>query len=157
MVHLVFFDEKYRPQLLDFQLPVNQHRFTGLPSEVLELSIEDVNRYPIVIESSGEAVGFFVLHLGEDISPFSTNSQAILIRALSINNLHQGKGYGKAAMKLVPLFVKNYFPQVNEIVLAVNEKNIGAKKLYDSVGFIDRGERRMGSIGSQYILHYLLD
>jgi RimJ/RimL family protein N-acetyltransferase len=157
MVQLVFFEEKFRQQLVDFQLPPDQHQFTGLPSEVLELSIQDVHRFPIVIENGEEAVGFFVLQQGADILPFSTNPNAILLRAFSINNLHQGNGYGKAAMKLVPLFVKNYFPKVNEIVLAVNERNIAAKKLYESQGFIDQGERRMGNIGSQYLLHFLLN
>jgi RimJ/RimL family protein N-acetyltransferase len=154
MIQLVYYEEKYKAQLFDFQLPPDQHQFTGLPREVLDLSIEDNNRYPIVIINGEEAVGFFVLHQGMDISPFSTNPQAILLRALSINILHQGKGYGKEAMKLVPLFVKRNFPQVNEIVLAVNERNIGAKKMYDSVGFIDQGEKRMGEIGLQYLLHY---
>lgn len=156
MIQLVFFEEKHKAQLFDFQLPPDQHQFTGLPREVLDLSIEDTNRYPIVIVNGEEAVGFFVLHQGIDISPFSTNPQAILLRALSINILHQGKGYGKKAMKLVPQFVKRNFPQVNEIVLAVNEKNLGAKKMYDSAGFIDQGEKRMGKIGSQYLLHYYL-
>jgi RimJ/RimL family protein N-acetyltransferase len=157
MVLLAFYEEKYKPQLLDFQLPPNQHQFTGLPIEVLDLSIDDKNRYPIVIINGDEAVGFFVLHQGEDIEMFSTNPKAILLRAFSINNRHQGNGYGKAAMKLVPIFVEKYFPIANEIVLAVNEKNLGAKKLYESVGFIDKGERRIGKIGSQYILHFQLN
>jgi hypothetical protein len=57
----------------------------------------------------------------------TTNPKAILLRALSINYRHQGNGYAKAAMKTLPLFVKNHFTKVDEIVLAVNEKNIGAK------------------------------
>jgi RimJ/RimL family protein N-acetyltransferase len=157
MIQLVYYEEKYQSQLFDFKLPPDQHQFTGLPREVLDISISDPNRYPIVIINGEVAVGFFVFHQGEDISPFSTNPNAILLRAFSIHNVHQGNGYGKTAMKLLPIFVKKNFPNVDEIVLAVNEKNNAAKKLYESVGFIDLGERRIGNIGSQYLLHFLLN
>ena len=41
----------------------------------------------------------------------------------------------------------------NEVVLAVNEKNIPAQNLYEKVGFQDKGFRRMGPIGQQIIMH----
>ncbi|HYK73446.1 MAG TPA: GNAT family N-acetyltransferase, partial [Pseudoneobacillus sp.] len=153
-VQLAFFDEKYEEDLLTFQLPKEQHQFTGLPIEVLDVSMKDEKRFPIVIVNSEEAVGFFVLHYGEDIKSFSTNPNALLLRALSINFIHQGKGYAKMAMQQLPEFVLNNFPDINEIVLAVNERNNGAKTLYEKTGFEDRGERRIGNIGPQYLLHY---
>ncbi|MFD2442967.1 GNAT family N-acetyltransferase [Bacillus sp. CGMCC 1.16607] len=154
MVCLAFYEERFRAQLFEFSLPSEQHQFTGLPVDVLEISVKDKDRFPIVILDEDDVVGFFILHYGEEISSFSKNPNAILLRALSINYKHQGKGYGKLAMEQLPSFVKENFPQFDEIVLAVNMKNIGAKKLYDNVGFIDRGERRVGKIGPQYILHY---
>jgi RimJ/RimL family protein N-acetyltransferase len=157
MVQLAFYEESHKQQLLQFNLPADQHQFTGLPSEVLEITIQDDNRYPIVILNGEEVVGFFVLHHGEEITSYSTNPNAILLRALSIDFPHQGKGYAKTAMKQLPLFMKTNFPQMSEIVLVVNERNLGAKKLYDGVGFIDRGERRMGEIGPQYLLHLELE
>ncbi|MFU1847767.1 GNAT family N-acetyltransferase, partial [Enterococcus faecium] len=44
-------------------------------------------------------------------------------------------------------------PIKNEVVLAVNEKNIPAQNLYEKVGFQDKGLRRMGRIGQQIIMH----
>ena len=56
-------------------------------------------------------------------------------------------------MALLQDFVKYYYPVKNEVILAVNEKNIPAQKLYEKVGFQDKGFRRMGPIGQQLILH----
>lgn len=156
MIQLTFFEKKYEQELLTFQLPDDQHQFTGLPIEVLEISIKDEKRFPIVILNDEEVVGFFVLHYGEEIKPISTNPNALLLRALSINFIHQGKGYAKKAMEQLPHFVKNTFSHVNEIVLVVNERNNGAKMLYERTGFEDRGERRIGNIGPQYLLHCII-
>lgn len=156
MVELAFFEEKYRKQLLEFNLPEEQHQFTGLPNEVLDLSIEEINRFPIVILKGDDVVGFFVLHHGEKIAPFSTNLKALLLRAFSINFNHQGRGYAKQSMEQLPAFVKKHFPEIEEIVLAVNAKNDSAKSLYEKTGFIDRGERRLGKIGLQFLLHFQL-
>lgn len=56
-------------------------------------------------------------------------------------------------MLLLEEFVKRYFPIKNEVVLAVNERNIPAQNLYAKVGFQDKGFRRMGPIGQQIIMH----
>lgn len=56
-------------------------------------------------------------------------------------------------MLLLEEFVKCYFPIKNEVVLAVNERNIPAQNLYAKVGFEDKGFRRMGPIGQQIIMH----
>jgi RimJ/RimL family protein N-acetyltransferase len=154
MISLSFYEERYKHQLYDFQLPTEQHQFTGLPCEILEQALEDDARFPVIILFDEIPVGFFILHKGEGIKDFSANQNALLLRALSINFLYQGKGYGKMGMELLPEFVKAHFPGVDEIVLAVNMRNQAAKKLYEKVGFIDKGERRNGDIGPQYILHF---
>ncbi len=56
-------------------------------------------------------------------------------------------------MALLQEFVKRYFPIKNEVVLAVNEKNIPAQNLYEKVGFQNKGFRKMGPIGQQIIMH----
>ncbi|MGA4721779.1 hypothetical protein ACOZ9X_17390 [Fictibacillus nanhaiensis] len=43
---------------------------------------------------------------------------------------------------------------MNELILAVNFNNHSAKKLYEKVGFVDRGQIKPGPVGPQYVLHY---
>ncbi|HZG59926.1 MAG TPA: GNAT family protein [Anoxybacillus sp.] len=155
-VQLCFYGPEHDVVLQTFYLPTEQEKFTALPTEVIDLSIQDENRYPVVILNRDTPVGFFVLHDGKDIQSFTNNLNAMLLRALSINYIHQGKGYAKKALQLLPKFVMNHFPHINEIVLAVNEKNLAARRLYEKSGFEDRGLRRFGKIGVQLILHYPL-
>lgn len=84
---------------------------------------------------------------------FTENESALLLTSFSINYDRQGKGYAKKSLALLQAFVQRYFPMKNEVVLAVNEKNIPAQNLYEKVGFQDKGFRRMGPIGQQIVMH----
>lgn len=143
------FDEK----LGKFELPVEQEQFTAMPIEMLEVTKE---RHPIVILSDLEPVGFFVLHSSDRVKEYSDNPKAMLLTALSINYSQQGKGYANKGMSLLKEIIYHEFPAYNEIVLAVNHKNIPAQKLYEKVGFIDTGRRKIGRIGEQFIYSLFL-
>lgn len=149
-IELVHFSESYVEQLNRFELPEEQHQFTALPKEI---SIEKVGQYPIVILSGGVPVGFFVLHATDRVQAYSSNPQAMLLTALSIDHQQQGKGYAKRAMLALANFVKQEFKECNEVVLVVNQKNRAAQNLYIKVGFVDHGERRMGPIGEQIVMN----
>jgi RimJ/RimL family protein N-acetyltransferase len=151
---LQLYSEKYKEDVDAFSLEEEQHQFTALPAEALQ--IIDKNRFPIVMIADEKAVGFFVLHQGEAIQDYTSNPDALLLRAFSVNQFHQGKGYAKKAMKLLPDFIKQNFMEVDEIVLAVNERNIAARSLYLNSGFEDQGKKLMGRKGWQSILTYSL-
>lgn len=153
-VALTFFDEIHREALNAFDLDDGQKKFTAMPSDALKICEEDPGRTPVVITASTTTVGFFVLHVGENIRNFTSNPNAMVIRALSINQSEQGKGYAKEAMLQLPAFVSTHFPEINELILAVNFKNEPAKNLYEKAGFQDRGQIMHGPVGPQYVLHY---
>ncbi|MBM7361851.1 HAD superfamily hydrolase (TIGR01549 family) [Priestia taiwanensis] len=155
MVRLAFFEEKYREELCRFELPEEQAQFTGLPSDVLDEAITS-GQHPIVMVHEDTPVGFFVLKMGDNLQQLVNNERAMLIRALSVNTAHQGKGYAKVGMLALPAFVREHFPEVDELVLAVNMRNIAAQKLYEHVNFVDKGIRREGPVGMQKILQYSL-
>lgn len=149
MIELQFYLPEYFESLKEYQLPEEQVRFTALPFEMLEINNE---RHPIVIISPNQPVGFFVLHSSDRVKEYSDNPNAMLLTAFSINHRHQGNGYAKKGMELLPGFVNEKFPWCDEIVLAVNHRNIPAQKLYQKVGYIDTSRRKMGKIGEQLIL-----
>src|SRR5699024_5797977 len=125
----------YEPSFLDslnqFELPASQAQYTALPHEIL--NDLQAGQHPIVICFEKEVVGFFLLHSSKRVEEYSENSCALLLTALSINNIYQGQGIAKASMKQLTLFVKQFFSNCNEIVLAVNHKNTPAQKLYEKV------------------------
>jgi RimJ/RimL family protein N-acetyltransferase len=152
-VELKRYNPEYLEKLKTFWLPKEQEQFTALPIEMLEVTQE---RHPIVIVSNNEPVGFFVLHSSDRVKEYSDNPKAMLLTALSINHSQQGRGFAKKGMKQIKNFVNQEFPECNEIVLAVNHKNIAAQKLYEKVGYKDTGRRKIGPIGEQLILSFSL-
>lgn len=147
--------EKYKPEFLkalkEFELPTEKAQFTALPATILEKLVD--NQYPVVILNGGAPVGFFLLQSTDRVKEFTDNSRALLLTALSIDNSQQGKGLAKEAMVLMKQFVNQEFPKYDEIILAVNHKNITAQNLYTRVGFSDTGKRKIGKIGEQFIFN----
>ncbi|WP_152655703.1 GNAT family N-acetyltransferase [Oceanobacillus sp. CFH 90083] len=149
-ITLKFLSEEYLDDLNQFELPEEQYQFTALPKEISELA---EGQYGVMIMNYNEPVGFFLLHRTERVNEYTNNPHALLLTALSINQMHQRKGYARKGMTLLADFVKDVFPACDEIVLAVNHRNIAAQKLYTNVGFKDTYRRKEGPKGEQYIMH----
>lgn len=149
-IRLVHYSNRYKKELNAFALPANQERFTALPGKTLEKSMRGV--FPCVILESSRPVGFFLLNQTERVYDYTENPYALLLTAFSINHLDQGKGCAERAMGMLRNFVEKDFPFVNEILLAVNHKNVPAQKLYLKCGFMDTGLRREGRIGEQIVM-----
>lgn len=149
-IDIQFFKPEYIEPLQSFVLPEEQEQFTALPTEeMLEITHE---RHPIIILNDNVPVGFFLLHSSARVQEYTDNPQAMLLTALSINHIQQGNGYAQKGMELLKGFVNREFPECNEIVLAVNKRNIPAQRLYAKVGYKDTGRRKIGPIGEQLIL-----
>ncbi|WP_282937327.1 GNAT family N-acetyltransferase [Paenibacillus sp. RC67] len=153
---LAFYSPEWDSTIRGFTLDEEQKNFVALPSAIIDLSLEDRDRYPVVILLEEEPVGFFVLHHSEEFRTLAGNKDALLLRAFSIDRNHQGKGLASKAMNQLPELVLNHFPQVNEVVLAVNESNSLAKRLYEKSGFHYKGINRAGRSGNEFIMHYSL-
>lgn len=153
-VTLAPYKEEYYNQLNEFNLPEDQARFTGIPTEIINITHH--KQYPIVILDNDEPAGIFLLHSTERVKDYSDNPNAMLLTALSVHHTKQGQGIAKRGMDQLKNYVTRKFPHCNEIVLAVNHKNLPAQKLYEKVGFKDTGKRKKGRIGEQYILNSML-
>ena len=70
----------------------------------------------------------------------------------SINHPAQGNGHAKAALRLLPSYVREHFTDKHEVVLSVNLKNEPAFSLYQTVGFVDTGRLIDGPVGPQRIM-----
>ncbi|WP_242235182.1 GNAT family N-acetyltransferase [Bacillus cereus group sp. BfR-BA-01316] len=156
-IQLVPYKEQYKEIIQSFTLPSEQVQFTANPGELLEKAKNDrTKNVVIILDYNGVPVGVFALQTGDRVQEFTENKDAILLTSFSVNHNKQRKGYAKKSLALLQDFVKYYYPIKNEVILAVNEKNIPAQKLYEKVGFQDKGYRRMGPIGQQLILHLLI-
>ena len=92
------------------------------------------------------------MDFGIDKLDLTENENSTLLRSLSINPEYQGKGIGKTAMIVLSDFVKENFPECDEVVLAVNFNNKSAYDLYLKCGFKDEGKTREFKNGYQHLL-----
>lgn len=154
MVSLDFFKQEDFAGL-NYALDENQQQYTSTVEQALERIKErnDPKAFAITVFEDQQPAGFFVLDFGEDKFELTENSKSVLLRSLSINPTLQGKGIGKSAMQIVDDFVKNHFPDCDEIVLAVNMKNISAYHVYLKTGYSYDGKNRMGRSGPQYLMY----
>lgn len=154
-MQLHFYSEIQHGKLLEnYTLTEEQLRFTTSPYEAMEMAQNDPYRYPLVAIDNDEIVNFLMLDGDQGRKMYSDNPNAILLRAVSTDFYHQGKGYAKRVMNMLPNFVAENFPDKNEIVLVVNIYNSAAQGLYHKCGFIDEGVRTMGAKGEVIVMHY---
>lgn len=153
-ITLAFYEESHRAGVMAYTLPEEQLQFTALPKAVFERLGQRVDAHakPVTILKDGFPVGFLVLDYGDDKLDLTENTNALLIRSLSLNPLYQGYGYGKHAMMLIGEFVKKHYAHVNELVLAVNTDNTSAFRLYLGVGYKYDGRQCKGIRGMQYVM-----
>ena len=153
MVLLQFYHSEDFAELA-YDLDENQSMFTSSVENALHRIKErnDGKAFPITIFLDDKKVGFFVLDFGNDKLPLSENQKCVLLRSLSINPDFQGKGIGKASMLKIEAFVRENFPDCNEVVLAVNEKNTLAFELYLKTGYLYEGKIIEGRVGPQFVM-----
>lgn len=137
------------PVLKTFSLPLDQEKYTTLPTD-LDSQLPD-GVYPVVI-TTDEPVGFFLLHDTERVASYTEVRDALLLSMFSINHPAQGNGHAKAALRLLPSYVREHFTDKHEVVLSVNLKNEPAFSLYQTVGFVDTGRLIDGPVGPQRIM-----
>lgn len=156
VIRLVEYEPSHAPLLLNYFLSPDQLQFTSLPLEKLSSPLVSHTAKHIVILNVDTPVGYFALEDGEKLQKYSGNPTARLLTSFSIDSKYQGKGFAKTSLLILSMFIKNVFPEVSEIVLGVNQKNIRAYNLYIKSGFIDKGEILVGAKGPQNILHLAL-
>lgn len=154
MVRLVPYHISHFYELNSFRLDETQSRFTASFYEnIVNRKIESIpGKFPVTILYNELPVGFFVIDDSEQKLMYVKDTGAVLLRSLSLNPKYQGKGIGKQTMILLDDYLRNQFPQITHIMLAVNFRNENAYQLYLKTGYHNTGNVFEGPKGPQYIL-----
>jgi len=105
---------------------------------MLEVAYNPDDMYHRAIYAAEEMVGYAMM--GRDPEDGSHG-----IWRLMIADDHQGKGYGRAAMQAIIKDMKvRYQPEA--LFITFEPENIAARKLYESLGFVDTGELIEGEV-----------
>lgn len=143
----------HHPALTAWTLPPEQLAFTSLPRQLLPKLARQTERFPVTVLDEGRPIGFFLLAAGEHRDKYlpEPDPVALALTSLSIDPACQGRGIGLAAMQAVPGFVQRHFPDTRRIVLAVNQRNHTALRLYARAGFVI-SHTREGPVGPQWVM-----
>lgn len=136
MILKIYQRGKYDSILQFYQLDNTEYSDTPLTSLAFFKGKDDI--YPILIFNDFEQlVGFLILDKGDGLSTYGFPKDTYaLIRSFSIDQRFQRKGHAKACLNHLLVFAKDKIDtQISHLVLAVNERNIPARKLYQSCGF----------------------
>lgn len=120
-------------------------------AEMLEGCDGAIENY--VIRAGFEVVGFFRLDFDLDrVSEYAGDGQNCGLRGYLIGRAHQGNGYGSAAIPAIRDLVIERHPDVTELVLTVNLRNVGAISAYKKAGFHDTSALyHGGASGPQHV------
>lgn len=125
--------------------------FSAHPLEILEQAAKTSSYHCVLISDKEVIVGFFVLDSGNDLTTYTAEPNALLLRGYSIDSSLQGKGYGTKSLAALQDYVRAHFRGVASVVLAVNKRNIPAQKLYLKSGFIETPRVVLGPRGEQFV------
>ncbi|RWM06835.1 MAG: GNAT family N-acetyltransferase [Mesorhizobium sp.] len=145
-----------RRAIAELVLDPEQEQFAGLVDAVfdeLRNSHHPHLEHPFAIVAQGSAVGFFILREKQAV-PVWAHREVITLHSFRVCRNHQNKGYGRAGMELAIGWVRQNRPNVTQLMLAVNTRNVLAKTIYLNSGFADTGTTLSGPIGDQHILTY---
>ena len=98
---------------------------------------------PLGVYNNDTMVGFVMYG-----HPLHEERRVWAISRLMIDKAHQGKGYGRAAMKAVIQRISAE-PDCDNIYISYEPDNIAAAKLYENLGFIDDGQK----VGNETLVH----
>lgn len=133
MIRLI--DDKNYKEILDLRVAKGQESFIETTEECLKEASEDSRWEPVGIYDGDIPIGFamYGLFLQE-----GSKGRVWLDRFLIAED-YQGKGYGKASVKLLLHHLHRKYGY-DKIYLSVYEANEGAIALYQKLGFTFNGE-----------------
>ncbi|MDA9472307.1 GNAT family N-acetyltransferase [Enterococcus sp. 5H] len=146
------YTDAFSTMIQQFQLTDEQLAYTGRPEMPIKISKANSFIHPILGIEDELLTNFFVLDEKKDVALYTTNQQAVLLRTFSTDYRYQGKGYAKQVLQALPYFIQTHFPNCNEIILAVNQENIAAQKLYETTGFKQTEKIVQGEYGPLYVM-----
>lgn len=128
-IRLVSVTRANRALVAALELAPEQMDFVASNADSLEEAESDEDARPRVVMADGRVVGFLMYDASED--------EAQIYRFM-IDRAHQGKGYGKAALRALLDEISD-LGHVREISICYEPENEAARQLYRAAGFVEQG------------------
>jgi RimJ/RimL family protein N-acetyltransferase len=100
----------------------------------------------LAILADDELVGWVLLKRGES-APDWVSEGAAVVGGLRIDQRHQGRGLGAAALAEIARWIARHWPTTSRLMLRVDDGNAAGIRAYEKAGWTEIGERRVGRVG----------
>ena len=140
MLRLVEIDRYNYLPVLDLRVSLEQESLVASNQYSLAQAYAQPECVPLALYAENKPVGFAMYALDEDDHQY-------WIYRLMIDQRHQHKGYGRAAMELLIDRIRGLSDEEHTCVLISFEpENQIAKRLYESLGFVSDGRIMYGEV-----------
>jgi diamine N-acetyltransferase len=128
--------KKNKSEVLSLKLADDQADFVASNAESIKEAAGDRDARPRAVVADNRVVGFLMYDASE--------KEAVIYRFM-IDQAEQGQGYGRAALAAALEEITAH-SHVRKVVVCYMPENEGARQLYRSAGFIEKGEDEDGEI-----------
>ncbi|MER8915508.1 GNAT family N-acetyltransferase [Mesorhizobium sp. M0761] len=137
-VRLVSLTAANRALVAALQLAADQIDFVASNAESLDEAETDGDARPRVVMAGDRVVGFLMYEAPED------DDEARIYRFM-IDRVHQGQGYGKAALREVLDEIMR-LGHISHVSICYEPGNEAARRLYRAAGFVEEGPDEDGEM-----------
>jgi len=145
-------------ECLDLEVADEQKNFVApnkysLAQSYIHLTNDDKPPFSYAIYHDGVMVGYTLYFYSAADEDDSEDEDCYYICRFMIDKRYQGKGHGRQGMLKVLEHIKT-FPhgKTDIVILSYEPENTVAKKLYESLGFVETGEIDDGELIAKLIL-----
>lgn len=140
MLSLVEIDRHNYLSILDLSVSEEQRSFVASNTYSLAQAFVQPECVPLALYAENKPVGFAMYCIDD-------SDREYWIYRLMIDQRHQGRGYGRAAMLLLIDRIRSEMDeQRHRIFISFEPENEVAKSLYESLGFVPDGRVEYGEI-----------
>ena len=140
MLSLVEIDRHNYLSILDLSVSEEQRSFVASNTYSLAQAFVQPECVPLALYAENKPVGFAMYCIDE-------SDREYWIYRLMIDQRHQGRGYGRAAMLLLIDRIRSEMDEEqHRIYISFEPENEVAKSLYESLGFVPDGRVEYGEI-----------
>ena len=140
MLSLVEIDRHNYLSILDLSVSEEQRSFVASNTYSLAQAFVQPECVPLALYAENKPVGFAMYCIDE-------SDREYWIYRLMIDQRHQGRGYGRAAMLLLIDRIRSEMDeQRHRIFISFEPENEVAKSLYESLGFVPDGRVEYGEV-----------
>jgi RimJ/RimL family protein N-acetyltransferase len=100
----------------------------------------------LAIRADADVVGWVIIKRGA-AAPDWVDANAAIVGALRVDQRHQGRGIGAAALGEMARWVGRHWPETSRLMLRVDDGNAAGIRAYEKAGWMEIGERRVGRVG----------